>query len=93
MATCEVCSTLGWAQKGPGKRVLVGERLLTLCATHARVLPTLPRAGLDELRQVFRERPGHRSLIERRQELDRRVFPVRPEGRRHGGGRRANDTK
>jgi hypothetical protein len=91
MATCEVCSTLGKAQKGPGKRVLVGHRLVTLCATHARVVPTLPERGVDELRRVFRERRGQRSLIDRRQELDRRVFPARPEGRRRGRGRRATD--
>ena len=91
MATCEVCSTLGWPQKGPGKRVLVGERLVTLCASHARVLPSLPKAGIEELRSVFKEPRGARSLIERRQELDRRVFPVRPEGRRRGEGRRAGE--
>jgi hypothetical protein len=95
MATCEVCSTLGWAQKGPGKRVLVGERLVTLCAAHARVVPSLPRAGIEELRSVFRERKaqGQRSLLDRRQELDRRVFPPRPEGRRHGDGRRAGEGR
>lgn len=93
MATCEVCSTLGWPQKGPGKRVLVGERLVTLCASHARVLPNLPRAGIDELRRAFKERRGKRSLLDRRQELDRRVFPDRPEGRRRGQGRRANDPR
>jgi hypothetical protein len=93
MATCEVCSTIGQAQKGPGKRVLVGERLVTLCTTHARVVPTLPATGIDELRKVFREGSGNRSLLDRRQELDRRIFPVRPEGRRYGGGRRPNDAK
>ena len=91
MATCEVCSTLGWPQKGPGKRVLVGERLVTLCASHARVLPSLPQASVDELRRAFKERRGKRSLINRRQELDRRVFPARPEGRRRDQGRRATD--
>jgi len=69
MATCEVCSTLGWPQKGPGKRVLVGERLVTLCASHARVLPSLPTAGVSELRGVFKEKRGKRSLIDRRQGL------------------------
>ena len=93
MATCEVCTTLGWPQKGPGKRVLVGQRLVTLCASHARVLPSLRPAGSKELRQAFHERKGQRSLIDRRQELDRRVFPPRPEGRRYGGGRRATDSK
>jgi hypothetical protein len=57
------------------------------------VLPSLKPAGTKELRQVFHERKGQRSLIDRRQELDRRVFPARPEGRRYGGGRRANDPK
>ncbi len=88
MATCEVCSTLGWPQKGPGKRVLVGERLVTLCASHARVLPSLPKAGISELRSLFKEKRGKRSLLDRRQELDRRVFPARPEGRRRGEERR-----
>jgi hypothetical protein len=90
MATCEVCSTLGWSQKGPGKRVLVGHRLVTLCASHARAVPTLPEPGMEELRQSFRERKGQRSLIDRRQELDRRVFPARPEGRRRGRERRVS---
>jgi hypothetical protein len=72
---------------------LVGERLVTLCASHARVVPSLPKAGLSELRQVFRERKGQRSLLDRRQELDRRVFPARPEGRRHGVGRRPGEDK
>ncbi|HEV8548556.1 MAG TPA: hypothetical protein VGQ57_06000 [Polyangiaceae bacterium] len=94
MATCEVCSTLGWPQKGPGKRVLVGERLVTLCASHARVLPSLPKGSIDELRRALRERRGgQRSLLDRRQELDRRVFPPRPEGRRRGAERRASDRR
>ena len=92
MATCEVCGALGRAQKGPGKRVLVGHRLVTLCATHARIVPALPARGVDELRRAFRERRGQRSLLDRRQELDRRVFPARPEGRRRGGGRRTTDV-
>ena len=93
MASCEVCSTLGWPQKGPGKRVLLGERLVTLCASHARVLPSLPKAGVDELRQAFKEKLGKRSLIDRRQDLDRRVFPARPEGRRRGQDRRTTDSR
>jgi hypothetical protein len=40
---------------------------------------------------VFREGEGKRSLLERRQDLDRRAFPVRPEGRRRNGGRRSTD--
>jgi hypothetical protein len=91
MATCEVCGTLGRSHAGRAKRVLVGERLVALCATHARVVASLPGATLGELRRAFRENSGRRSLIERRQELDRRIFPARPEGRRHNGGRRSSD--
>jgi hypothetical protein len=86
---CEVCAAQG---KGGvrGKRVLVAERLVTLCAAHRRVLMSLPVARVDELQTLFRERGGRRSLVERRQDLDRRVFP-RPEGRRRNGGRRTSD--
>jgi hypothetical protein len=90
MTGCEVCATLG-REKIKGKRVLVGERLISLCPAHARVLASLPVAGVDELRTLFREGGGKRSLVERRQELDRRVFPVRPEGRRRSSGRRQRD--
>jgi hypothetical protein len=72
---------------------LVGTRLVTLCTSHARVVPSLDPAGIEELRRAFQERKGQRSLLDRRQELDRRVFPPRPEGRRRGGGRRASDSK
>jgi len=91
MATCEVCATLGRAPTGRSKRVLVAERLVTLCQAHARVLASMPVAGVEELRQLFREARGKRSLVERRQELDRRAFPPRPEGRRRNGGRRDGD--
>jgi hypothetical protein len=91
MATCEVCGALGRSHAGRARRVLVGERLVALCAAHARVAASLPDASLGELRQAFRESRGKRSLIERRQALDRRVFPARPEGRRRNGGRRGTD--
>lgn len=90
MTGCEVCEALGRA-KTKGKRVLVGDRLVALCAGHARVLASLPVAGVGELRTLFRESGGRRSLVERRQELDRRVFPPRPEGRRRNDGRRNRD--
>jgi hypothetical protein len=91
MATCEVCETLGRTHPERAKRVLVGERLVALCGSHARVLSSLPVESLSELRRLFRESGGKRSLLERRQELDRRVFPARPEGRRRNGGRRSSD--
>jgi hypothetical protein len=91
MATCEVCETLGRTHSGRARRVLVDERLVALCSTHARVLSSLPVASLAELRRVFRESEGKRSLLERRQDLDRRAFPARPEGRRRNAGRRSTD--
>jgi hypothetical protein len=91
MTGCEVCETLGRGRT-KGKRVLVGERLVTLCSAHGRVLSSLPVAGVDELRSLFRESGGKRSLLERRQALDRRVFPARPEGRRRTSGRRDRDA-
>jgi len=74
-----------------GRRVLVAERLVALCPSHRRVLASLPVAGVNELRALFRERAGKRSLVERRMELDRRIFPARPEGRRRRQGRRTGD--
>jgi hypothetical protein len=91
MTGCEVCETLGRGRT-KGKRVLVGERLVTLCPTHERAVSSQPVAGMDELRALFRENTGRRSLVERRMELDRRVFPVRPEGRRRSSGRRNRDA-
>jgi hypothetical protein len=91
MARCEVCATLGRAPTGRSKHVVVAERLVTLCQAHARVLASMPVAGVEELRQLFHEARGKRSLVERRQELDRRAFPPRPEGRRRNGGRRDGD--
>ncbi len=90
MSACEVCSVLGRGQKR-GKKRLVGERLVSLCDSHALVLEKLPIAGVEELRRVFRERAGRRSLVERREAIDRRVFPARPEGRRRTTGRRVTD--
>jgi hypothetical protein len=91
MATCEVCETLKRSHAGRAKRVLVGERLVALCAAHLRVVATLPVHSLAAVRRAFPENGGRRSLLERRQDLDRRAFPARPEGRRHNDGRRSTD--
>jgi hypothetical protein len=92
--TCEVCATLGRSLSVKrARRVLVLDRLVTLCESHARVLEGIPLASVDELRALFRERGGNRSLVERRQALDRRVFPARPEGRRRNSGRRTVDSR
>jgi len=88
---CEVCTALG-VDGVKGRRVLVAERLVSLCTAHRRVLASLPVAGVAELRTLFRERGGKRSLVDRRMELDRRIFPARPEGRRRRAGRRTGDA-
>lgn len=93
---CEVCagaSTTATAGQRRGKlrRVLVESRLVTLCETHARIVAEAPARTLAEIRELFPEQDGRRSLVARRTPLDRRVFPPRPEGRRKSAGRRATD--
>ncbi|HVR19120.1 MAG TPA: hypothetical protein VMS65_05480 [Polyangiaceae bacterium] len=93
MATrCEVCSALGNPASGRTRRVNIAERSVALCPAHALVLAALPLADTAELRALFRESGGQRSLVGRREALDRRAFPPRPEGRRRGGGRRSTDS-
>jgi hypothetical protein len=70
--------------------VLVENRLLTLCEQHAVLFRASGKTTLAELRALFLEPQGRRSMISRRAPLDRRVFP-RPEGRRKSDGRRQND--
>jgi len=69
----------------------VAERTLTLCRAHALVLKG-PLADTNELRALFLETGGRRSLVGRREALDRRAFPPRPEGRRRGRDRRQSDA-
>jgi hypothetical protein len=95
---CEVCSGLSKigsqsesASSRKTRRVLVGERIVTLCDVHAREVRERAIESIDDLREHFPEPGGRRSLIGRRAPLDRRIFPPRPEGRRHGEGRRHDD--
>lgn len=88
---CEVCAELGQVSEGRRHRLLVDQRLLTLCAAHARVVKTSGADSLEAVRALFREVAGRRSALPRRAELDRRAFPPRPEGRRLARGRRASD--
>lgn len=71
--------------------MLVEGRLLTLCDAHALVIAETPARTLAQIRELFPEPDGRRSLVARRTPLDRRVFPPRPEGRRRSSGRRATD--
>ena len=73
------------------RRVLIEDRLLSLCDEHAAEIQLSRVDTIGELRELFRERYGKRSLVLRRSPLDRRVFPPRPEGRRLSDGRRASD--
>jgi hypothetical protein len=72
--------------------MLVGGRIVALCEAHADLARSSGASTLDDLRALFAEVSGQRSLIGRRAPLDRRVFPARPEGRRRSSdGRRARD--
>jgi hypothetical protein len=71
--------------------VLIGDRIVALCADHADQVQGARAASVEELRALFREPSGSRSLLPRRSPLDRRVFPARPEGRRTRGRRAGDD--
>jgi hypothetical protein len=92
---CEICeSSPGASAREPAKklrRVLFEERIVVLCDAHAERARVQDARTIDELRALFREAGGKRSLLSRRSPLDRRVFPARPEGRRASGGRRVGD--
>ncbi len=95
---CELCaapktrsSAAAQGQKAKLHRVLIEDRIVVLCDAHAKKVHTLAPGTIDELRAVFREKDGKRSLISRRAPVDRRIFPARPEGRRASTGRRAGD--
>lgn len=72
-------------------RILIEDRIVSLCAPHAAKVREHAPSTVSELRRLFRERTGKRSLIGRRAPIDRRIFPARPEGRRASTGRRTGD--
>jgi hypothetical protein len=74
------------------RRLLLEDRIVLLCEAHAEKVRAQAPENLAELRRLFRERTGKRSLISRRAPLDRRLFPPRPEGRRASQGRRVGDA-
>jgi hypothetical protein len=94
---CEICASRQGKPparlSSPGKirRVLVEERIVSLCEEHAARYRLSGCTTVSELYALFPETNGRRSLISRRAPLDRRVFPARPEGRRHNVGRRTSD--
>jgi hypothetical protein len=72
-------------------RILIEDRIVLLCEPHAAKVRDHAPSTMSELRGLFRERHGNRSLIGRRAPVDRRIFPARPEGRRASTGRRTGD--
>jgi hypothetical protein len=91
---CEICENLSpeAATEGRLQRFLLEGRVIALCAEHARPFREQRPETLEAAAQLFREQAGQRSLVSRRAPLDRRQFPMRPEGRRRSAGRRAGDT-
>lgn len=100
---CVVCGAPMLSGNKVSRLVMEG-RPLVLCRDHAAVVAAARPATFEEMRTLFvgaridieaMIRTGlmveRRSPIPRRTEDDRRAFPPRPEGRRHGFGRRASD--
>ncbi|HWA73110.1 MAG TPA: hypothetical protein VG937_12265 [Polyangiaceae bacterium] len=92
---CEICLSSSASSAGKTaqklRRVLFEDRIVLLCDAHAERARGADAQSIAELRALFREAGGKRSLLSRRSPLDRRVFPARPEGRRGSMGRRADD--
>ncbi len=74
------------------RRILIEDRIVALCEPHAARVREHGPGTIAELRRLFPEPRGKRSLIERRAPVDRRIFPARPEGRRARAGRRSGDA-
>ncbi|RYZ01494.1 MAG: hypothetical protein EOO73_35365 [Myxococcales bacterium] len=92
---CEVCESLS-PEAPPVRRLqrfLIEGRVLALCAEHAHAFREQRPETLGLASQLFVEPDGRRTLLQRRAPLDRRQFPMRPEGRRRTSGRRATDTE
>jgi hypothetical protein len=92
---CEVCESLS-PEAPPARRLqrfLLEARVLTLCAEHAHAFREQRPDTLAGAALLFVEPDGKRSLLQRRAPLDRRQFPMRPEGRRRAAGRRATDSE
>lgn len=93
---CEICAARaaaaghGAPRKKRLRRLVLHERIFALCDEHAALATEAHTT--EELRKLFGESKGRRSLVDRRAPLDRRLFPPRPEGRRAAPGRRSTDA-
>ena len=93
---CEACSVLvrradDSVGNGRIRNLLVGGRFVYLCEPHARAVRNHNPSSIEEIRKLLKEADGSRSLVDRRNTVNRRVFPPRPEGRRLQTGRRSSD--
>lgn len=91
---CEVCENLT-PEAAPTRklqRFLVESRVVALCAEHAFTFREQRPDTLEGVARLFNEEAGKRSLVSRRAPVERRQFPMRPEGRRRSSGRRAGDV-
>lgn len=92
---CEVCESLS-PEAPPVRRLqrfLVEGRVLALCAEHAHTFREERPDTIEGAARLFVETQGQRTLLQRRAPLDRRQFPMRPEGRRRTTGRRVGDAE
>jgi hypothetical protein len=91
---CEVCESLSPDAPATRRlsRFLVQNRVVALCPEHADTFRAHRPETLDGMAELFREENGKRSLLTRRAPVERRQFPMRPEGRRRNGGRRSSDA-
>jgi hypothetical protein len=92
---CEVCENLtpqAGRPVGRLQRFLLQGRVLALCAEHAEAFRAERPETLETAAGLYPEPDGNRSLLSRRAPLDRRQFPMRPEGRRRSAGRRSSDA-
>jgi len=69
------------------RRLCIERRIVALCDAHADRVRAAGVETISDLRSLFPEKDGPRSLVGRRSVVDRRLFPPRPEGRRRAGRR------
>lgn len=91
---CEICENLSKDAQPTSRlqRFLVEDRVVALCAEHATAFREHRPDTIEQIAKLFREKQGRRALLSRRAPIERRQFPMRPEGRRHNAGRRAGDA-
>jgi hypothetical protein len=93
---CEACSALALSGHKPLRttqihNLLVAGRLFRFCDAHAEVVRNVDANNIEDIRNLLKEPDGLRSLVARRSDINRRIFPPRPEGRRRSEARRSPD--